>query len=210
MLAARACLPRRGGRLKNRFLASGHSSMTPPSDETLLRQIAAQDRPAFAAFYDRHAPRVYGLIRKLLGPSAEADDVLQEVFSQVWKQAERYDQDRSAPLSWLLLLARSRALDHLRRRKNLPAAAETLPEAMDLQTPSQPLVATERTLKMFDLLERLPQEQRQAIMLAFYGGLTQAEVAEKQGAPLGTVKTRIRQGMLKLREWLSAAGEASA
>lgn len=179
----------------------------PPTDEELLQRIAGQDRAAFAEFYDRHSPRAFGLIRKLVGPGDEAEDVLQEVFTQVWNQASRYEADRSAPATWLLLLARSRALDHLRRRKNRPAASDQVPELATFETPSQPLVVTERTLKMFDLLDRLPEEQRQAILLAFYGGLTQAQVAEKQGAPLGTVKTRIRQGMLKLRDWLENNGE---
>src|SRR5262249_35285234 len=119
-----------------------------PSDEKLLKQIAARDRAAFAAFYDRHAPRAFGLVRQLLGAGAEAEDVLQDVFAQVWNQAERYDAARSSPVSWLLLLARSRALDHLRRKKGQPAAAAVLPEEPDLQTPSQPLVANERALKM--------------------------------------------------------------
>ena len=180
-----------------------------PADGALLGRIGEGDREAFAIFYDRHAPAVFGFVRRLMGQAREADDVLQETFWQVWRQAERYSPDRGGPRTWLLLIARSRAIDQLRRLRSRgkvetpmtararEAAKETEPDDDDGVAPPEGAIEA--------ALDTLPDEQRQAIEQAFFGGLTHKEVAERLGDPLGTVKTRIRLGMGKLRESLQRA-----
>jgi RNA polymerase sigma-70 factor (ECF subfamily) len=171
------------------------------SDPELMLGMVEGDRDAFAAFYDRHAPRVLGLIEKWLEHRDGAEDVLQDTFCEVWRRAGKYDPARSTPAVWLLLLARSRTLDRKRRQRGpngAPAAAEPM-------APDDPIAAVENgeaAGRVRDALTRLPDEQRDAILLAFYGGMTHEEVAERQGVPLGTAKTRIRLGMRRLRKLL--------
>lgn len=170
-------------------------------DVQLLNRIAAGDQEAFAAFYDRHAPAVFGMLMRLLPQRGDAEDALQEAFSQVWRQARNYDAARGAPLAWLLMLARSRGVDLLRRqrsRSDLPTSAEALtwPDAA-LAVEQSELAALVRSA-----LTQLPEEQRSALCLAFYNGLTYEQVANQQAVPLGTVKTRIRLAMGRLRHLL--------
>lgn len=176
------------------------------SDQDLVGLVAQGDRAAFAAFYDRHSPRVYGLILRILGRCSEADDVLQEVFWQVWQKAAQFDAGRGTPLMWVMVLARSRSLDHRRkagRRKTSPGGAvEADSVAVGGEADSRTLQA-EAIGRARTALEKLPLEQKSAIQMAFYGGWTYAEIAERQGEPLGTVKTRIRLGMQKLRDLLA-------
>jgi RNA polymerase sigma-70 factor (ECF subfamily) len=174
-----------------------------------LVRIAAGDRAAFGVFYDRHAARVCGLLTRLLGRRPEADDVLQETFWQVWTRAGGYDPQRSGPLVWLIMIARSRALDCLRRggrRIPAPAPGPTL-------APDQGAEAVERdedARQAGAALEQLPEEQRTVIRLAFYDGLTHTQIADAQSLALGTVKTRIRLGMRRLREILTSPERAVA
>jgi RNA polymerase sigma-70 factor (ECF subfamily) len=180
-----------------------------PSDHDLLARMAGGDREAFAAFYDRHAPRVLGLLCQTLGQRADAEDVLQVVFLEVWCTAAHYRPERASPLTWLALLTRSRAVDHLRRRK----PAEPLPEAPRPAPGDGPDLAAERTeatARVRDALSLLPETQRSAICLAFFGGLSYEEVARHQGLPAGTVKTRIRLAMDRLRGLLTRSHEVSA
>jgi RNA polymerase sigma-70 factor (ECF subfamily) len=172
------------------------------SEQQLLSRIAAGDRAAFAEFYDRHAPRVLGLLVKLLGNAEDAQDVLQETFWQLWCRAGQYDATRSVPEVWLSLIARSRALDHLRQQR----AAGAWPaghEPAVVQDPASALERTESSQQVRAALEQLPDEQRGAITLAFYAGWTCEQVARFQAVPLGTAKTRIRLGMKRLRDLLS-------
>jgi RNA polymerase sigma-70 factor (ECF subfamily) len=172
--------------------------ITENPDSHLLRRIAAGDKAALAAFYDRHAARVLGLLLRILGDRDDAEDVLQETLWQVWQQAARYDPARSNPDNWLTLLARSRALDFRRRRSpsaDPPAAEDRVAEA----DPAGGLERREMAQLVRAALERLPDEQREAIRLAFYDGLTHEQVAEELSVPLGTAKTRIRRGMRRLR-----------
>jgi RNA polymerase sigma-70 factor (ECF subfamily) len=171
------------------------------SDQQLVSRIASGDRGAFAEFYDRHAPAVLGLLVRLLGQRADADDVLQDAFLQVWRRAPQYDAGRSTPLGWLILIARSRALDYLRRRRppNAPA-----PETADvaLADPADGLQWRETAGCVRAALKQLPKEQRSAIGLAFFAGLSHEQVARRLGVPLGTAKTRIRLGIQRLRALL--------
>jgi RNA polymerase sigma-70 factor (ECF subfamily) len=169
-----------------------------PSNQQLVARIAAGDRDAFAEFYNRHSSRVYSLLLKWLGGRAEAEDVLQEVFWQVWCKAGQYDARRSPPEAWLFLLARSRGTDFLRQHR--PDAA--LPAGQEPAGPGDPSHRVEQeelTGQVRHALASLPEEQRRAIMLTFYTGLTNEQLARYLDIPLGTAKTRIRLGMERLR-----------
>ncbi|HEY0782110.1 MAG TPA: sigma-70 family RNA polymerase sigma factor [Thermoanaerobaculia bacterium] len=179
-------------------------------DLNLLTRIGSGDRDAFASFFDRHSPSALGLLFRIRGGRAEAEEVLQEVFLQVWKQADRYEPGRSTPRGWLLMLARSRALDRLRRRdarrrREEEAAAEQA-STLKLVRPigTDRLEEIERKDRVTSALDQLSAEQRRCIELAFYEGLTHTQIAERLEAPLGTVKSRILLGMNKLRQALSA------
>ncbi|KAB2962158.1 MAG: sigma-70 family RNA polymerase sigma factor [Thermoanaerobaculia bacterium] len=174
-------------------------------DLALVRRMAQRDPSALAALYDRFGGLLLGVARRILGPAAESEEVLQESFLQAWIQAERYDPGRSSVSTWLVLIARSRALDRLRTRKSRQrtaeaAAAETLPETSG-QAESN-VLQTERRRRVRAALAELPEEQRQVLELAFWEGLSQTEIATRTGAPLGTVKTRALLGMKKLRQQL--------
>ena len=160
-----------------------------------------------ADLYDRHARLIFSLALRILRVRADAEDIVQEVFAQVWGQAKRYDPSRGAVAAWILTLARSRAIDRLRARRARPeaaaepGAAERVPDAaanQDLE-----LLSAEQVLRLQRALEGLPEAQREALELAYYEGLTHAEVAVRLAEPLGTIKTRIRQAVIKLRASLS-------
>ncbi len=175
-------------------------------DSGLVTRIAGGDREAFAAFYDRHAATAYGLLVRMLGRGPEAEDILQETFWQVWKSARQYDAARGTPVAWLMLLARSRAVDQLRRSaRRVPAVAEAEAEAVAIgDCPSQAMDRGESAKKAREALNSLPAEQRLAIQRAFFDGYTHVQIAALDGLSLGTVKTRIRLGMAKLRDILGA------
>jgi RNA polymerase sigma-70 factor (ECF subfamily) len=171
------------------------------SDVQLLRSIAAGDKNAFAEFYDRYAARAFGFLLQRLGRLEDAEDVLQEIFWQVWSRAHSYDAGRATPAVWLFLLVRSRALDHLRcQRQPVESPGASEKTAAD---PGSVLEVKETAQQVRQALTQLSQEQRSAIHLAFYEGLTSKEIAQCQVIPLGTAKTRIRSGMKRLRDLLS-------
>jgi RNA polymerase sigma-70 factor (ECF subfamily) len=176
--------------------------VTTVSDHQLLSRVAGGDDAAFAALYDRYADRVLGFLVKLLRVRADADDVLQDTFYQVWVKARDYEPSRSSPQSWLFLLARSRAVDLLRRRRRREEGVSPTPPTAPAD-PAAAFEAKDAGLRLRDALTKLTDEQRSAIQLAFYGGLTHEEVAARQAVPLGTVKTRIRLGMQRLRGLLA-------
>lgn len=168
------------------------------TDAELLTRIAAdRDAAAFAALYDRLAPRVLGLLLRVLRNRTDAEDVLQEAFLQAWNQAARFDPARSVPLGWVLMIARSRATDRLRKKPF--ATAEQPPDLPHQPDPTAGLQAGETVGQVSAALQSLPPEQSEPIRLAFYDGLTHEGIAVKLGLPLGTVKTRIRLGMARLR-----------
>jgi RNA polymerase sigma-70 factor (ECF subfamily) len=177
-------------------------SVMSSSDEQLVTRIAAGDRSAFAHFYDRHAGRVYGLLLYMLRHAGDAEDVLQDTFWQIWERsASRYDVRRSPPVAWLLAIARSRALDLLRKRKLLSELPGEYgcPNCSYEPDPIQRLERSETGHQLRTALAVLPEAQRQAVMLAFYTGLTHDQIARQLALPLGTVKTRIRLGLRRLR-----------
>lgn len=174
-----------------------------PSDQELMTRVAARDRDAFAELYDRFAPQVFGLALHFLNIHGDAEDVLQETFLQVWDQAHRFDPARSPPDGWVLMIARSRAVDRLRQR---PAAGPVsdVPDPSASGRTGAEQERREEAGRVSAALETLPEEQRTAIRLAFFGGMTHEQIAGRLGVPLGTVKTRIRLGMLRLRDRLGS------
>lgn len=181
----------------------------------LLRAIAQKEEQALARLYDLYSSAVFGCLLRILGQREEAEEVLLEVFWQAWEQADRYDPERGAPFTWLFAIARSRALDRLRARQRRAATlkaagAQGWSDAPQPDTPEVDVLFRELRGQVLAALARLPAEQREAIELAYYGGLTQGEIAERTGIPLGTVKTRVRLGLLRLREILQHIKGGSA
>lgn len=177
-------------------------------DLSCLRRIASGDQAGAAALYDRHARPLYSLILRILADQTEAEDVLQEVFAQAFRQASRYDPSRGAVAAWLLTMARSRAIDRLRSRRTRVEARTREVEALDDMADVRPDAASvmldeEQSRLLRQALSDLPLLQRIAIELAYYEGLSHTEIAERLEQPLGTVKTRIRLGLLKLRDVLT-------
>ena len=174
------------------------------SDSDLLRAVGRGDEAALAACYDRYRLILFGLILRILNDRAEAEDVLQETFLQVWRRANDFDETRGRPFTWLVTIARSRALDRLRSHGSRERiAAEAAVEARDvIGDATKETLRSEEAVVVRRALIELPEEQRRALLLAYFEGLTQTEIATRLGIPLGTVKTRIRSGMIRLRELL--------
>ena len=177
---------------------------TDGSDVELLHAVARGDEAALARLYDAYRVILFGLLVRILNSREEAEDILQEVFIQVWRRAKDFDEKRGRPFTWLVTLTRSRAIDRLRllgARQRLATSAERerAEEASDALTDT--IKGTQKEVVRRALAE-LPEEQRHTLLLAYFEGLTQSEIAAKLGAPLGTVKTRMRSGMMKLRALL--------
>jgi len=171
----------------------------PGDSGRLLEQIASGSREAFAVFYDRFSAPVFGLIRRIVRSEPAAEEVLQDVFWQVWERAGDYDPARGSPEAWLYTRARSRALDRLRAKGSREVPSE-LTEAVATDPAS---TADDRRMAE-TALAQLSEAQRTVIELSFFGGLTHSEIARKLGEPLGTVKTRVRSGLERLRTIYSA------
>jgi RNA polymerase sigma-70 factor, ECF subfamily len=179
-------------------------------DRALIARAADGDQQAIAALYDRYGATLYAVAYRVLGERADAEDVLIEVFAQAWREASRFEASRGSVAGWLTMIARSRALDLVRaraRRERITAKAtrqSTDAPAMGNRpvNPSDSYEMTERRRQVTAALEALSPPQRQAIELAFFEGLSQSEIAERLAEPLGTIKTRVRLGMQKLRESL--------
>ena len=179
------------------------------TDVELLKAIAHQDETALAELYDRYRLILFGLLVRILNSREEAEDVLQEVFLQVWRRAADFDENRGRPFTWLVTLARSRGIDRLRNlaaRDRVAIAGSREPSA-EISDAVADAVRSEQRGLVTSALDQLPDEQRRPLMLAYFDGLTQSEIATKLNAPLGTIKTRMRTGLSKLRDLL---GEQSA
>ena len=178
-------------------------------DITLITRIAEQDQAALSELYNRYARIIYSIIFKMLGSVEEAEEVVLDLFSQVWLTAKDYNSKRGRVDSWLFMLARSRGLDRLRKRQRQEKVLDASTQAVQEQylspffAPEEHLLIQERRARVLAALAQIPEKQRQVIELAYYKGMTTTEIATQTGTPLGTVKTRIRLGLNKLRDLLN-------
>jgi RNA polymerase sigma-70 factor (ECF subfamily) len=174
------------------------------SDNELLRAIARGDETSLAACYDRYRVILFSQVLRILNDRQEAEDCLQEVFLQVWQRAQNFDESRGRAFTWLVTIARSRALDRLRASASRLRVANDAAQAphREVGDAAKEAVQAEAGAVVRQALAELPEEQRRALLLAYFEGLTQTEIAARLGDPLGTVKTRMRSGMSKLRELL--------
>lgn len=175
----------------------------------LLRRIGEGNRDAFSQLYDRFNGVLFATAYRVLNNQQAAEDVLQDVFVQVWEKAALYDPTRGKPLTWAITLTRNKAIDRLRsvQRRNrlgdeLEREAETF-EQFDDKSSVDVVESAEKGQLVRQAIGKLSKEQREAIELAFFSGLTQTEIAERLGEPLGTVKARIRRGMMKLKDLIT-------
>jgi len=176
------------------------------ADRFALQRMVRGDHDALAEVYDRHARLLYSLALRIVGRQPDAEDVLQEVFTQVWRQAARYDTSRGTVAGWLVMLTRSRALDRLRRERGAPTT-DIERASVDVVDPGTTvdlqLVTAEQAARVHVALEALPEAQRVPLELGYFEGLSQSAIAARLGVPLGTIKTRMRQALLRLRDALA-------
>lgn len=176
-------------------------------DIALVERIARRDESALSELHDRFAGLLLSLSRRVLGDHEEAEDVVQDVFVQVWKQAGRYDSSRASVSTWLSLIVRSRSIDRLRSRqvkdRTAKSAHEENPQLDESPAGEPNVLGDERRTRLQAELEALPKEQHEVLHLAFFEGMTQSEISESRGIPLGTVKTRTLLAMKKMRAALA-------
>jgi RNA polymerase sigma-70 factor (ECF subfamily) len=178
--------------------APGTQEPTREVDTALLARIRSGDETAMADLYDRYSGIVYGVALRVLGSTAAAEDVLQEVFLQLWRNPDAFDANRGRLAAWLSVITRNRAIDHLRKRQPEEDIADLpISTGVNLEDEAANRLAVE---KVRNVLGRIPQDQRRLLEMAFFEGMTHSEIAGKTGEPLGTVKTRIRAGLLTLRK----------
>ncbi len=187
-----------------------------PADDELLALVRDRDGAAFARLYDRYADLVYSVALRVLADPVAAQDVVQDVFIRFWNNPERFDPERGRFMPWLLSVTRNRAVDEVRsrsrRRTREQPVVDGADDPVDRNAPDPALMAVAASEQRIirGALEQLPAEQREAIDLAYFAGLTQQEIAERLATPLGTVKTRIRLGMKKLRVLLGVESEGTS
>ena len=189
-------------------MPTNSTTASAPPDVDMLDRITRGDAVAFAEFYDRHGGRLYALAIRILKDATLAEDLLQEVFLALWKNARHFDSGRGSPLGWLMVLCRNRAIDMLRgaqrRRAHISGWEPSQLESLAIPTRDEPCHRIE--MEMLQQMVRkalleLPAAQRQLLEMAYFSGLSQSEIAAELRLPLGTVKTRLRLGMQKLRSF---------
>jgi RNA polymerase sigma-70 factor (ECF subfamily) len=186
----------------------GEQAVAPPTLNDVLARVATGDQAAFGELYDQIAPRVLGLVRRLLKDFAQSEEVTQEIFLEIWQTAPRYDSGKGAAVTWILTMAHRRAVDRIRaaqasRNRDTKIGIRDWETEYDSVSESVEIrIENERVKKA---MLRLTELQRQAVTLAYYGGYSQSEVADMLSVPLGTVKTRLRDGMIRLRDELGVA-----
>lgn len=188
---------------------SPHLRVVGDSDEALLVATADGNEDAFARLYDRFAPRVFGLVRKVVRDPGLSQDTMQEVMTELWRTSPRFDPSRGNAVSWILTLAHRRAVDAVRREQSARNRADAVGREEDAARPfddvSEAVTMADEHSQIRRALDALTDLQRQAIELAYFEGMTYREVAENLGVPLGTVKTRMRDGMIRLRDTMGVA-----
>ncbi len=179
-----------------------------PVDDSvsLIREIARRDREAFRRFYDRYATLVFTFSLRILRARSEAEDLLQEVFLQVWNQAGSYQEERGSPEAWLVTITRSRGINKIRDIRRRDKGVIPLEDLLEsgVGKVQNGAVESEARLMVGSALAQLPEPQRRALELAYFDGFTQSEVAARLGEPLGTIKTRMRDGLERLRRLMGA------
>jgi RNA polymerase sigma-70 factor (ECF subfamily) len=195
-------------KLVTRETETPEDDLRPSTPDELLTRVAGGDQLAFGELYDQTAPRVLGLVKRLLKDHAQSEEVTQEVFLEIWQTATRFDTARGSASSWMLTMAHRRAVDRVRasqagRDRDLRIGVRDLDTDFDSVTESVEIrIEHERVERA---LGRLTELQRQAVRLAYYGGYSHSEVAAMLGVPIGTVKTRLRDGMIRLRDEMGVA-----
>ena len=191
----------------------GAVRMNPPADTDrqrdveLLARIAQGDEQAFTQFYRRSADGLFGLALKMMNDAGEAEDVLQDGFSYMWRKAATYDPARSSPFTWAVMIVRNKAIDRLRMRQRQArivekSTVEYLHFADTDNTSAREPERREQCAQVRAALAEIPGEQKQVVEMAFFGGLTHEQIAKQLDAPLGTIKARIRRGLMRLRDCL--------
>jgi RNA polymerase sigma-70 factor, ECF subfamily len=175
---------------------------TPSEEGRLAARLQERDPDALRTLYERFGRITFGFLVNALGDRAAAEDVQQQVFLEVWQRADRYDPDRGKLLTWVMTIARSRAIDHLRRRVPEPLDPDVAASAAESggQQSDERIEQLAEQWRMRELLDRLPRAEADLLRLRFYSQLSQTEIAERDGIPLGTVKTRMFSGLRRLRE----------
>ncbi|HTL70366.1 MAG TPA: sigma-70 family RNA polymerase sigma factor [Candidatus Eisenbacteria bacterium] len=179
---------------------------SPEAVAALIDRIARQDRKAFSRLYDLYAPFVFSFALRLVRLRPDAEELLQDVFLQVWNQAARYDASRGKPEAWLSNITKSRAIDKLRSVRRRDVGAESFgrfEETTQGERVERADAAADARLLAGGALQKLPEDQKKALELSYFEGLTHEEIAEALGVPLGTIKTRIRAGLKRLREMVA-------
>jgi RNA polymerase sigma-70 factor (ECF subfamily) len=186
--------------------SSQHEERLPrlPQLAAQVKRMAAGHQDALAQLYDATSSMVNGLLLRILEHSRDAEEVLMDVYMKAWKYASDYSDKRGSVQSWLLIMARNTAIDRIRQRRAQPSTlaydSDIFPEPVAPDaSPEEESVLRERRVRVQQVLKELPAEQREALVLAFFAGLTHAELAERLGEPMGTVKSRIRMGLMRLR-----------
>jgi RNA polymerase sigma-70 factor, ECF subfamily len=170
------------------------------SDRSLIDRVRVGEQGAMAEIFDRYAGLVYSVALRVLRDSGQAEDVAQEIFFQLWRSPDSFSSSRGSLGAWLLVVARNRAIDHLRqRRPGEPVDEVVIDSTTNLQSEAERSILMQRVRSF---IGDLPQEQQQSLQMAFFDGLSHSEIAEKTGQPLGTVKTRIRSALTSLRKRL--------
>jgi RNA polymerase sigma-70 factor, ECF subfamily len=189
-------------RASERSLNSDLDRLQAANDEFLLERVRANDQKAMADIFDRYGSLVYSVSLRVLKDPGQAEDVMQEIFFQLWKNPNTFVQGRGSLGAWLAVVARNRAIDFLRRRKPTDSVDEVvLVSKTNISSEIERNIMVE---KIRELMKSLPSEQQKSVELAFFEGLSHAEVAAKTGDPLGTVKTRIRLALISLRKAIQA------
>jgi RNA polymerase sigma-70 factor, ECF subfamily len=203
MVSCRTTIRKRSGRVfikEQHFFVNGETvAEARASDAALVARIVERDESALAALYDRYAGMLSSVLNRILRDTQAAEEILQDIFFQLWRSAAQFDASRGSLPGWLLVIARNRAISRLRRHN--PASGEELLEnTIVLPTNLESTLTQQQLLgKIKGALESLPKEQRAAIELAYFEGLTHSEIAARTGDPLGTVKTRLRSALETLK-----------